>query len=244
MASLYSWSTFPVIGYRSTHPTADSPGFPREPPSVKRCSVPPMDAGAEDALLLFSASSSASRTTSAMKWSRPAARGKSFARRSVRFKGRRNIEYRHTIIAMPLSTGPHIELPSRYLFLIPVVVLVLCEITKLSVASVRQGRFAYEAFFHAGGFPSSHSAFVTSLLIVVGRMSGIESVEFAIAVVFASIVWYDAFHARRELGLQAEILNRLQKWKHFTTQLGHSFKEVVGGIAFGALVTMIGIWMT
>jgi acid phosphatase family membrane protein YuiD len=83
-----------------------------------------------------------------------------------------------------------------------------------------------------------------SLLIIVGRKTGVESVEFAIAVVFASIVWYDAFHARRELGLQAEMLNRLQNFRHFTTQLGHSFKEVLGGIAFGAIVTAIGIWMT
>ena len=133
---------------------------------------------------------------------------------------------------------------STYLFLIPLVVLFLCEVMKTIVASFRTKRFAYEAFFHAGGFPSSHSAFVTSLLIVVGRKMGVESVEFAISVVFASIVWYDAFHARRELGLQAEILNRLQKWKRFTTQLGHSFKEVIGGILFGAVVTMVGIWMT
>src|SRR3989338_2292739 len=154
------------------------------------------------------------------------------------------MKYRHTIIAMPLSTGPHIEILSRYLFLIPLVVLTLCEIAKLGVASFQKGRLAYEAFFHAGGFPSSHSAFVTSLLIVVGRKVGIESVEFAIAAVFAAIVWYDAFHARRELGLQAEILNRLQHWKRFTTQLGHSFKEVVVGIVFGALVTMVGIWLT
>ena len=145
---------------------------------------------------------------------------------------------------MPITSGPHVALLSTYLFLIPLVVLFLCEVMKTVVASFRKKRFAYEAFFRAGGFPSSHSAFVTSLLIVVGRKMGVESVEFAISVVFAAIVWYDAFHARRELGLQAEILNRLQKWKHFTTQLGHSFKEVVGGIAFGALVTMIGIWMT
>jgi len=138
---------------------------------------------------------------------------------------------------------PH-ALLSRYLFLIPLVVLVLCECVKLGVESWKRGELAYDHFFHAGGFPSSHSAFVTSLLIVVARKVGIESVEFAISLVFASIIWYDAFHARREIGLQAEVLNRLQRWRRFTTELGHSFKEVLGGILFGAAVTMIGIWIS
>lgn len=145
---------------------------------------------------------------------------------------------------MSLTSGPHIALLARYLFLIPLVVLVLCEVVKLGVESWRREEIAFDHFFHAGGFPSSHSAFVTSLLIVVARKTGIESVEFAISLVFASLIWYDAFHSRREIGLQAEILNRLQRWKRFTTQLGHTFKEVLGGIVFGAVVTGIGIWMS
>lgn len=138
----------------------------------------------------------------------------------------------------------HIELLARYLFLIPLVVLVLCELTKCLIESWKRGEIMFDHLFHAGGFPSSHSAFVTSLLIVVARKTGVESVEFAISLVFASLIWYDAFHSRREIGLQAEVLNRLQRWKHFTTQLGHSFKEVLGGIIFGAVVTWIGIWLS
>jgi len=133
---------------------------------------------------------------------------------------------------------------STYPFLIPLVVLVLSEATKILTDSVREGGFAIHRAFHPGGMPSTHSGFVTSLLIVVARKVGIESVEFAISLVFASIIWYDAFHARREIGLQAEVLNRLQRWRRFTTELGHSFKEVLGGILFGAAVTMIGIWIS
>ena len=140
--------------------------------------------------------------------------------------------------------GPYTNILAQYVFLIPVVVGILCEITKLLVASVRLGHFADEYFFHSGGFPSTHSAFVTSLLIVVWQKMGLESVEFAIAAVFAAIIWYDAMNARRELGEQAEVLNRLQHWKRLQTRLGHSFVEVIGGIVFGALVTMVGIWLS
>ena len=84
-----------------------------------------------------------------------------------------------------------------------------------------------DGLFRSGGMPSSHSAFVTSLLIVVGWKAGPESIEFAIAFVFACLVWYDAVSSRHAIGEQAKILNRLQKWEHLTERLGHSFKEVI-----------------
>lgn len=131
----------------------------------------------------------------------------------------------------------------QYLFLIPVIVMVLCEVTKGFVEYARTGSW-HSGLFKTGGFPSSHSAFVTSLLIVVERRLGATSVEFAIAFVFAAVVWYDALSLRREVGLQAEILNTLQKKKHFTEHMGHSIKEVIAGIIFGTVVTYIGIWMS
>jgi acid phosphatase family membrane protein YuiD len=130
-----------------------------------------------------------------------------------------------------------------YLFLIPLVVLVFAEVTKMVIDQLREGTW-HARLFQPGGFPSSHSAFVTSLLIVVGRKLGLESTEFAIAFVFAAIVWYDAMSARRALGEQAKILNRLQHWQHFRERLGHSLTEVLGGITFGAIVTVFGIWLS
>ena len=137
----------------------------------------------------------------------------------------------------------------EYLFLIPVVVMILSELTKVGIDTLRRHERFSEGhwlgrLFHPGGMPSTHSAFVTSLIIVVGRKLGVNSTEFAIAFVFAAIVWYDAISVRRAVGAQAQILNRLQRWKHFTERLGHSFLEVLGGIAFGALVTMLGIWLS
>jgi acid phosphatase family membrane protein YuiD len=92
--------------------------------------------------------------------------------------------------------------------------------------------------------PSTHSAFVTSLLIVVGRKAGMDSVEFAIAAVLACIVWYDAIGVRAILGEQARVLNILQHFHRLKEALGHSFMEIFAGIAFGAAVTMIGIWLS
>ncbi len=145
---------------------------------------------------------------------------------------------------MSLASHSDLQILATYIFLIPLVVGLLCELTKFAFASFRKGRPEYNAFFHSGGFPSSHAALVTSLLMVVSEKMGIQSVEFAIAAVFACLVWYDAMNSRREIGLQAEILNRLQHWKQFQTRVGHSFIEVLGGIVFGAVITWIGIWLS
>lgn len=89
--------------------------------------------------------------------------------------------------------------------------------------------------------PSSHAAFVTSLLMVVGVKTGLESVEFAISFVLACLVCYDAVSSRHAIGEQAKALNKLQKKLHFSERVGHSLKEVIGGILFGAAVTVLGI---
>ena len=131
----------------------------------------------------------------------------------------------------------------QYLFVIPILVMVLCEVVKVLMERVRTGSW-HEGLFKPGGMPSSHSAFVTSLLIVVGKKLGTTSAEFAIAFVFAAIVWYDAMSVRREVGLQAQVLNSLQHKKHLRERLGHSFAQVLAGIGFGAMITSVGIWLS
>ena len=127
-----------------------------------------------------------------------------------------------------------------YPFLIPLVVMIVTELTKIVLEGIETGNWK-GGLFRPGGMPSSHSAFVTSLLIIVGWRSGTQSMEFAIAFVFACITWYDATSSRRAIGEQAKVLNRLQHWQHLSERLGHSLLEVVCGIAFGAVITMIGI---
>jgi len=127
-----------------------------------------------------------------------------------------------------------------YLFLIPLLVALLSEISKVVLHGIRTGNWQ-EKLFQPGGMPSSHSAFVTSLLIIVGRKLGTTSAEFAIAFVFACVMWFDAMSSRRAIGEQAKLLNRLQHWEHLKERLGHSLPEVIGGILFGSLVTMLGI---
>ncbi|MBQ8556778.1 MAG: divergent PAP2 family protein [Clostridia bacterium] len=100
-------------------------------------------------------------------------------------------------------------------------------------------------FFGSGGMPSSHTAFVVSLAVMVGAMEGFDTAYFAITVVLAAIVMYDATGVRRETGLQAQIINEILRKVFVDGQpisddelkelIGHTKIEVAGGFVVGVL---------
>ncbi|MTI94881.1 MAG: divergent PAP2 family protein [Firmicutes bacterium] len=102
----------------------------------------------------------------------------------------------------------------------------------------------------AGGMPSSHAAFVSALTTAVGIVEGWDSTAFAIALVLALIVMYDAAGVRRAVGKQARILNtlipRLYHGSNLVNEkeklkelLGHSPFEVFSGAVLGGLIAYL-----
>ena len=79
----------------------------------------------------------------------------------------------------------------------------------IKIFTGKEKRIDFSRIAMSGGMPSSHSSFVTSLSTLVGMDRGFDSVEFAICVVFALIVMYDASGVRRAVGKQAAILNKI-----------------------------------
>lgn len=124
---------------------------------------------------------------------------------------------------------------TEYPFVICAIIMVLAEVTKHLFEGTVRG-----IWFQHGGMPSSHSAFVSSLLIVVGTIDGMGSTTFAVATVFAGIVWYDAAFVRSQVGKQAKALNILRQLEEFSERIGHSVAEVIGGIIFG---TTLSYWI-
>jgi uncharacterized protein len=99
-------------------------------------------------------------------------------------------------------------------------------------------------FVTAGGMPSSHSAVVVALATRVGMDTGLDSILFALAAVFAAVVMYDAAGVRRAVSVQARILNRMLaemiEAQHFNEErlrelIGHTPFEVFVGALIGAL---------
>ncbi len=103
--------------------------------------------------------------------------------------------------------------------------------------------------FGMGGMPSSHSAFVFSLMMAIGIQETLASPIFAVAFGLAAVVIYDAMGVRRETGKQSVVLNQiltqmLVEGKPITEKqlkelVGHTPLEVAAGIIVGIIVTLL-----
>ena len=132
------------------------------------------------------------------------------------------------------------------LFLIPIIVIICAQLIKLLRLSIRYG-YKFDNLFDPGHFPSAHSAFVTSLVVVIGYYESVTSGVFAVAVCFAFITIYDAMRVRMHIGLQGKALNQLvtqidnidkKQFPHLKEHVGHYANEVAGGIFIGTLLSL------
>lgn len=132
----------------------------------------------------------------------------------------------------------------------PITVAFITQILKFLIFFVRNGRLDIKKLIDMGGLPSSHSASVSALSIMVGLSEGFDSVLFGIVAFFSIIVMYDAAGVRRAAGEQARILNLiLDELLHghpisevkLKELLGHTPFEVLTGALFGGVLGWL-IW--
>ncbi len=129
---------------------------------------------------------------------------------------------------------------------LPISVAVAIQLYKFLSEWIRHRDFDLRVLARAGGMPSSHSAMVTSLVSAVGHRSGTNSDVFALSVIFAVIVMYDATGVRQAAGKQAKVLNQIIR-ELFSGQpvseeelkelIGHTSVEVIVGALIGIAYT-------
>ncbi|MBN1871048.1 MAG: divergent PAP2 family protein [Candidatus Omnitrophica bacterium] len=121
----------------------------------------------------------------------------------------------------------------------------LAQTIKVFLGVLKEKRFNFKWFVGTGGMPSSHAAIVSAMTTVVGIKTGVDSVYFAIALLFAVVVLFDAQGVRRSSGQQAEILNKILDdiyWKKRIKEdrlkelLGHTPIEVLAGMFIGITI--------
>ncbi|KAF2292243.1 hypothetical protein GH714_017969 [Hevea brasiliensis] len=113
----------------------------------------------------------------------------------------------------------------------------------------KEKRWDSKSMLGSGGMPSSHSATVTALALSIGLQEGTGSPAFAIAVVLACVVMYDASGVRLHAGRQAELLNQivcefppehpLSSVRPLRELLGHTPLQVVVGALVGCIVAYL-----
>ncbi|MBR2787152.1 MAG: divergent PAP2 family protein [Clostridia bacterium] len=129
--------------------------------------------------------------------------------------------------------------------IVPIACWFFIQLFKLLYDLVKTKKFNFKRIMGAGGMPSSHSAVVTSLATLIGKYEGIESPIFAISVIFACVVMYDAAGVRRAAGKQAKLLNKIVETpglskvevsERLVEALGHTPTQVIVGAVIGIIV--------
>jgi len=133
---------------------------------------------------------------------------------------------------------------------IPVLVGIVTQLIKLIIDGIPNNLNWQHLFNDYGGWPSSHTALVASLTLMVGLMTGFANAPFAIALVLLIIVVRDAMGFRREIGKNAVLTNMLAQEVFpanpealLTEQIGHSQKEVLAGLIIGTVLTFLFYWL-
>ena len=136
---------------------------------------------------------------------------------------------------------------NKYIY-IPLLTWFCIQTFKVLYDLVTTKKFNFKRIIGAGGMPSSHSAVVMALAIMVGKDHGFGSSIFAMSLIFAFVVMYDATGVRRAAGKQATLLNKivetpglsgLEVHERLVEVLGHTPIQVFVGAFIGIIVGCI-----
>lgn len=124
----------------------------------------------------------------------------------------------------------------------------LAQVLKVLIYLSHERRLNLRHLVSSGGMPSSHSALVTALATATAITAGPRSPLFAVALIFAAVVMYDAAGVRQAVSVQARILNRMldeifveQRFneKRLRELIGHTPVEVFVGASLGLVVALL-----
>ena len=132
--------------------------------------------------------------------------------------------------------------------MVPFLLWFTIQLFKVICDLITTKKFNFKRIMGAGGMPSSHSAVVTGLATLIGKDEGLDSPIFALSVLFAFVVMYDAAGVRRAAGKQAKLLNKIietpgltgvQVQERLVEVLGHTPVQVIVGAIIGIVVGLI-----
>ena len=136
---------------------------------------------------------------------------------------------------------------NKYIY-VPLLLWFFIQSYKVIYDLITTKKFNFKRILGAGGMPSSHSAIVVSLATMIGKYQGVDTPIFAVALIMAFVVMYDACGVRRAAGKQAKLLNKIietpgltgvQVSERLVEVLGHTPVQVFVGAILGIIVGSI-----
>lgn len=122
-----------------------------------------------------------------------------------------------------------------------------CKIAKTIVnLTTKQGISLKTAIFGGGSMPSTRGGICTALVYSTGYCYGVQGFEFAMAVTFAFIMFFDSVYIRKEVEKHTNILK-----EHFDdiagyklkTYSGHTMIQLLAGCLLGLVVAILTCYL-
>lgn len=103
----------------------------------------------------------------------------------------------------------------------------------------------WSAAIQSGGMPSSHTAAVASMTLMIGIRDGFSSSIFSVALIFTFIIAHDAIKVRGTMNTMIRLLERsiskevLENEARLPETIGHSLIEVIAGFAMAVVIAVL-----
>ncbi len=137
------------------------------------------------------------------------------------------------------------EFIANKIFLTAAISWLVAQSLKVLLTFLVEKEFKIERMHGSGGMPSAHTATIVSASTAIGIVEGWSSSIYALSLIMAFIVMYDASGVRRSVGKQAKWLNDIifdfYNNKHVEEEklkelIGHKPTEVVVGAILGIII--------
>ncbi len=126
---------------------------------------------------------------------------------------------------------------------------IVAQSLKVLISLALDKHLDWKRLWGMGGMPSSHTAFVFSLMLMTCIREGAASTAFALSFALAAVVIYDAMGVRAETGRQGQVLNKIIQEvlvegqpiteKQLKELVGHTPLEVLAGVLVAVIITLI-----
>ena len=121
--------------------------------------------------------------------------------------------------------------------LVPFLLWLAIQTSKVIVDCIEKKKITLRRLLGSGGMPSSHSAVMVSITVMLGKNIGFKSPIFALACFMTLVVMQDAIGVRRQVGKQAKYLNEILMDEKTSPE--EKFQEMVGHTPFQVLIGLI-----
>lgn len=130
----------------------------------------------------------------------------------------------------------------KYIFL-PFIAWVTSGCVKFAINLFRFGMKDAKKLIGYGGFPSTHTTIISSVVFFIGFEKGFMTSNFSLGLGILLIIIIDAHGLRREVEKHSITLNQLQNKTHLREKMGHTWPEIFGGLLVGLVLSYLAFYI-